>query len=96
MFIVGGVYDDDSENRAILVGLSLLLLGGCISSISFDKSRWYKAMLFGCIILALTALSASILPWSSLVLASLAYCLGIGIGCVMVAVRSVRLAPHII
>ena len=90
VFIVGGVFDDDVENRAILIGLALVLFGGCISTISFDKASWHKAMFSGCCMLCLTGLCAALVPWESVYLGLLSYCLGIGVGCVMVSVRSVR------
>jgi hypothetical protein len=89
VFIVGGVFDDDVENRAILIGLALVLFGGCISTISFDKSLWHKAMFSGCCMLCLTGLTTALIPWESVSLGLLSYCLGVGIGCVMVSVRSV-------
>ena len=86
-FIVGGTFDDEEENRAILIGLTLVLIGGCISTIGLT-SQVGSAMLFGCHIVLDRTLCCSH-TMGILLFGVMSYCLGVGIGCVMVAVRSV-------
>ena len=92
VFLVGIVYDDEQENKAIIIGLSLLLFGGCISTISFDNSMWIKSMAFGSMILFVCGVTAGICRWSSLNLIILAYGIGLGIGSVMTSVRTASLS----
>lgn len=89
VFIVGERYADEVENKAMIIGLTLLLFGGCIASISIDSYEWIKSMSFGVLLLCFTGIAAAFCSWVSVNLAVLAYSVGIGVGSVMTSVRKV-------